>query len=118
MFGNTHIGDYTTQLYGDYFISHEIRISFLPISIMECHKGFESCSLVQISVLTFSRSCGKIYDDCCRKVTLFCFFAGDVDTMWTSACSGEVRHLLSGGRSKFAKGIHLSFGDMNPYKMN
>ena len=34
-----------TQLYGDYFISHEVRIPFLKNQdFMECQKGFERCS--------------------------------------------------------------------------
>ncbi len=33
----------TAQLNGDYFYSHEIRI--LIKQLMECHKGFDSCSI-------------------------------------------------------------------------
>ena len=43
------IGDYTTQLYGDYFINHEIKI---PINqrgwLMECRSRVERCRCSQV----------------------------------------------------------------------
>ena len=45
-----YIGDYTTHFWGGIIISH-YKDFYEPISIMECHKGFEGCSFVLVQTL-------------------------------------------------------------------
>ena len=40
----------STQLYREYFINHCNKDHYLPISIMECHGGFDHCSTVPRSL--------------------------------------------------------------------